>query len=137
MAIADRAAAFLSQMGSNVTPMLAKVGGTAAKAGANVAQSGANLLADVGDAALRKNKLLGQMTAALPAASNALHASSQMLSNIGQTGQVGLGASVLGTGVLGVGAVAGLSAMQHQRYQQRKAGQELGAQLGVAMPPKY
>jgi hypothetical protein len=48
-----------------------------------------------------------------------------------------LGAGVLGAGVLGLGAVAGVAAMQHQRYQQRKAGQELGAQLGVMMPPPY
>lgn len=49
-----------------------------------------------------------------------------------QTAQM-LGAGVLGAGVLGLGAAGVAAAMANRRG--RKAGQNLGAQLGVNMPP--
>lgn len=48
-----------------------------------------------------------------------------------------IGAGVLGGGALGLTAAAGIGYMQNQRRKDRIAGQKLGAQLGVAMPPQY
>jgi len=137
MAIRDKTAAFLSQMGANISPALTQVGEKAAQVGANVAQRGANVLADAGDAAFKQGRLLGAMTPALSGASNAMHVGSQVLDNIGQAGQAALGASLLGAGALGIGAAGAAIARGNKQKKERLAGQNLGAQLGVQMPVVY
>jgi hypothetical protein len=137
MAIRDKVAAFLGQMGANVSPALNQVGGKAAQVGANVAQVGANVLADAGDAAFRQGRLLGAVTPVLSGASNAMHAGSQALGNMGQAGQTALGASLLGAGALGLGAAGAAVAYGNKKRKERVAGQNLGAQLGVQMPIVY
>jgi hypothetical protein len=136
MAIRDKTAAFLSQLGANVSPALGQVGAKAAQVGANVAQGGANVLADAGDAAFRQGRLLGAMTPALSSVSNAMHAGSQALGNMGSAGQVALGAGLLGAGALGLGAT-GAAIARKGKEKPRVAGQNLGAQLGVQMPIVY
>jgi hypothetical protein len=136
MAIRDKAVAFLTQLGANVSPVLGQVGAKAAQVGSNVAQSGANVLADAGDAAFKQGRLLGAMTPGLSSVSNAMHSGSQALGNMSPTGQTAIGAGLLGAGALGLGA-AGATLARKGKDKPRVAGQNLGAQLGVQMPIVY
>ena len=121
MAIRDKAAAFLSQMGANVSPALAQVGGKAAQAGAATMGQVSNQLANMG---------------APVSAVTGLQSGGAALNAMGQTGQAVLGAGLLGAGALGLGA-AGAAVARKSKQKPRVAGQNLGAQLGVQMPIVY
>ena len=133
MAIGDQVAAFLAQM----KPAMQTLGADVAGRGAGVLQRGANVLADVGDAAFRKGGRIGSVQPPLSAASNMLHAGSQNLMNMGQGGQAALGLGSLGTALLASGTAVGGIADARKKKKERMAGHNLGAQLGVQMPPAY
>jgi hypothetical protein len=122
MAIRDKTAAFLSQMGANVSPALAQVGGRAAQAGASAMGQVSNQLANMG---------------APVSAVTGLQSGGAALNAMGQTGQAVLGASLLGAGALGLGAAGAAVARGNRKRKERLAGKELGAQLGVQMPIVY
>ena len=122
MAIRDKAAAFLSQMGANVSPVLAQVGGKAAQAGASAMGQFGNQLANMG---------------APVSAVTGLQSGGAALNAMGQAGQAVLGASLLGAGALGLGAAGAAIARGNKKRKERMAGVDLGAQLGVQMPIVY
>ena len=138
MAIRDKAAAFLGQLGAQVNPAMQTVGTGLAQQGSGILQQGANVLADAGDAAFRQGGMMGNVQLPLSGASNMLHAGSQNLLNMAPGGQVALGYGGLGTAAaLAAGtAAAGVSAARKNK-KERLAGKNLGAQLGVQMPIVY
>lgn len=128
--------AFARQTGLN--PVMQTAGADIAGKGSSVLQSGANILADVGDAAAKKSALLGQVTSPFVAASNLMHSGSQAFGNLGPRAQTALGYGALGAGTIAAGAAAGAVAQAGiNKRKERMAGQNLGAQLGVGMPPQY
>jgi hypothetical protein len=154
MAAIDKAAAFLSQlkglpqsMGpvvSQFNPAMQTGGANIAQFGANILQQGANVLADAGDAAYKRSQMSGRerspveiLKASLPNVSNALHAGSQNLLNMGPGAQTALGYGAAGAGALAAGAAAAAVMRAHKDKKERMAGQNLGAQLGVQMPGVY
>jgi hypothetical protein len=122
MAIRDKTAAFLSQLGANVSPALAQVGGKAAQAGASAMGQFGNQLANMGAP-------VGAVTG--------LQTGGAALNAMGQAGQAMLGAGLLGAGALGLGAAGAAIARGNKQRKERLAGQNLGAQLGVQMPIVY
>lgn len=137
MAVIDKAAAFLSQLGTKITPAVQTVGGDLARQGAGILQQGANVLADVGDAAFRRGGVTGNVQPSLSNASNMLHAGSQNLLNMGPGGQTALGYGGIGTAALAAGTAATGIMRARKDKKARMAGQNLGAQLGVQMPGAY
>ena len=130
MAIRDKVAMLVSQLG----PMVQATGANVAGSGANVLQQGANVLAGAGDAAFKRGGVMGNVQPPLSNASNMLRSGSLNLLGMGPSGQTALGYGVLGAGTLAAGATAGAVANQAKKKRERVAGQNLGAQLGVQMP---
>jgi hypothetical protein len=137
MAIGDRAAAFLSQVGSAINPSLQTFGANIASGGARTLQKGANVLADVGDAAFRQGGVMGNVQPSLSNASNILHTGSQNLFNMTPEAQAALGYGGVGAAALTAGAAATGIARTRRSKKERMSGQNLGTQLGVQMPIIY
>ena len=130
MAIRDKVAMLVSQL----NPVMQAAGGGVAGMGAIALQGGANVLAGAGDAAFRQGGVIGNVQPPLSSASNMLRSGSLNLLDMGPGGRTALGYGVLGAGTLAAGATAGAVASQAKKKRARIAGQNLGAQLGVAMP---
>jgi hypothetical protein len=137
MAIGDRAAAFLSQVGAAINPGLQTFGTNIASGGARALQKGANVLADVGDAAFRQGGVIGNVQPSLSNVSNILHAGSQNLFNMTPAAQAALGYSGAGAAALAAGAAATGIAHTRKNKKERMSGQNLGTQLGIQMPIIY
>ena len=130
MAIRDKVAMLVSQLG----PMVQATGANVAGMGANALQGGGNVLAGAGDAAFKQGGVMGNVQPPLSNASNMLRSGSLNLLGMGPGGQTALGYGALGAGALAAGATAGAVASQAKKKRARLAGQDLGAQLGVQMP---
>jgi len=142
MAAIDKAAAFLSQLKglpvvSQFNPAMQTGGANIAQLGANVLQQGANVLAGAGDAAFKRGGMVGNVQPSLTNVSNALHAGSQNLLNMGPGAQTALGYGAVGAGALAAGAAGAAAVRAHKGKKERMAGRDLGAQLGVQMPGAY
>ena len=137
MAIRDKAAAFLGQLGAKVAPGVQTVGADLARQSAGILQQGANVLTGAGDAAFKRGGVMGNVQPPLSTASNMLRSGSLNLLGMGPGGQTALGYGGIGTAALAAGtAAAGITGARKKR-KERLAGQNLGAQLGVQMPTVY
>lgn len=133
MAIRDKAAAFLGQLGAQVGPALGQIGsavGTAVAGNPGLAQmavtpSGVAHRVDIPPT----TGLLGAV--GLPQAAHSVQYHMQKP----QVAQA-VGAGVVGAGALGLGA-AGAALSRRGKEKPRMAGRDLGAQLGVQMPIVY
>jgi hypothetical protein len=138
-AVPQQASQFLQQTGTAVgtqfNPTMQAAGAGIAGMSSRVLQKGANALADAGDAAFGQGNHPGLAAQPLLNASNLLHAGSTSLENLSPRQQTMLGYGALGAGTLAAGAAA--AAISNVGKKKRMAGQNLGAQLGVAMPPQY
>ena len=189
MAIADRAAAFLSQMRTAAAPAVQQMGNAAQQAGQSIAQTysrvGGQVRNQVANYAPMGQQALGQIGTAVGSALVGTPSQQQVnvipnftnqfgkvvqsskypyaasvsstLPTGGLLGTVGLNnpipgtgytgmqqllahpgvAQAVGAGVVGAGALGLTAAAMQQKGKQRKAGEHLGAQLGVGMPPQY
>jgi len=139
-AVPQQASQLLQQtgtaVGSRLNPTMRTAGADIAGKGARVLQSGANILADAGDAGLRRGNFVGAMTSPLSTASNLLHTGSSGLGGLSPQQQTMLGYGALGAGTIAAGATA-YNAIRGKKEKERMAGQNLGAQLGVVMPIQY
>ena len=126
MEIRDKAAAFLGQLGANVSQMPIKIGSKVTQAGASAMGQLSNQIANSDAFA---NAQMNAMTG--------LQAGGAALNSMGPRGLGAIGGGLLGLGA-GVGIQAGAAAagiMQARKgKKERLAGQNLGAQLGVQMP---
>lgn len=159
MAIADRAAAFLSQMGAKLPEAVTTASGAALErmkaSGSQMGQAAGQFLGNVGTAT--GAVLSGKPDPTTYYGKTNVVASPGGINPGGLLGSVGMkgaaaklqaayqdprtaqmiGAGVMGAGVLGIGAVAGVPAMQYRRNKMRMAGPALGTQLNALMPPQY
>jgi len=134
MAIRDKAAAFLGQLGAQVGPKLGQIGSAVGTAVAGVP----------GKAQMAQDPFGGYHRQVIPPTHGLLGAMG--LPQVAQNMQVqmlnpqvaqNVGAGVLGAGALGLGAAATAIARGNKKRDERMAGRDLGAQLGVQMPIVY
>lgn len=138
--VTQKALGLLAQLAGNVPPSITRA----------AAQLGGGVSRGLGSGA----QALGQgLTAVgLPGMVNPLQQAAQNVSNFQQLGQIpGMlgnmtgsqalgygGMAAAGLGALGTGAVLGAGAQYlRDKNRNRMAGQNLGQQLGVDMPPVY
>ena len=133
MAIRDKVASFLGQLGAQVGPKLGQIGSAVGTAVAGVpgkAQMAQSSFGHHREIIPPTYGLLGAM--GLPQAAQNVQV--QMLNP--QVAQ-NVGAGVLGAGALGLGATGAAIAYGRKKKKERVAGQNLGSQLGVQMPIVY
>ena len=133
MAIRDKTAAFLGQLGAQVGPKLGQIGSAVGTAVAGVpgkAQMAQGPFGHYREVIPPTHGLLGAM--GLPQAAQNVQV--QMLNpQVARS----VGAGVVGAGALGLGAAGAAIARGNKKKKARLAGEDLGAQLGVQMPIVY
>ena len=107
MGVADKAATFLAGLQGQAAPAIQQLNQFAQKSGEQIANTVATSFGQVHN----------------------------QMQNMAPMGQMALGYGAMGAGLLGAAALAG--SLRPGKQQQRLAGQYLGAQLGVPMPPQY
>ena len=133
MAIRDKAAAFLGQLGAQVGPTLGQIGSTVGTAVAGTPGKAKAAIDAYGVAA----KFIEPPTTGLLGAVGLPQLAQRLQYNL-QDPMIAkaIGAGVVGAGALGLGA-AGAAISRRGKEKPRMAGRDLGAQLGVQMPIVY
>lgn len=144
MSVAQRAASFLGKMGAQIQPAMHQMNAAAQVAGENIANTVATNFGQIKNQMVNMSPLSLGSAAALGLGGMAVGAAPYMIavkhgerSGKANPTSSGLGGA-LGYGVLGpMGTIGYLSGHAAGRKKARLAGEQLGSQLGVAMPPQY